>query len=201
MKREWTALVGHSAEAVLNKLRPILRGWVNYFRTQVSGETFKEIDHWMLQREYRWCKRTHPAKSWKWIVRTYFGKFQVGRHDKWVFGNPKTGNHLPHLSWTSIKRHIVVHHGASPDNPELCSYWERREARKAELLPTWRQRKLAKQQNGRCPICHDSLHNGEELHVHHVIPKSQGGEDALSNLKLVHLCCHQQIHKSRKVRV
>ena len=47
----------------------------------------------------------------------------------------------------------------------------------------------------------DSLHNGEELHVHHVIPKSQGGEDTVSNLTLVHLYCHQQIHQSRKVKV
>ena len=201
MKQEWTALVGHNVEAVLNKLRPVLRGWVNYFRTQVSAETFKKIDHWMFQREYRWCKRTHPTKSWNWIVQTYFGKFQVGRHDKWVFGNPKTGKHLPHLSWTPIQRHIVVRHDASPDNPALRSYWEHRETRKAELLATWRQRKLAKQQNGRCPICYDSLHNGEELHVHHVIPKSQGGEDTVSNLTLVHLYCHQQIHQSRKVKV
>ena len=89
----------------------------------------------------------------------------------------------------------------SPDDPDLRSYWERREARKAEPLPTWRQRELAKRQGGHCPICHDSLHDDRELRVQHVIPKSQSGEDALSNLTLVHLYCHQQTHKGRKVNV
>ena len=199
MKREWTALVGHNADAVLNRLRPILQGWGNYFRTQVSTETFNALDHWMSYRARRWCRRTHPTKSWSWIARTYFGRHRVGRQNKWVFGNPKTGNHLPYLSWMPIKRHNIVRYDASPDDPALRSYWKQREARKAELLPTWRQRELAKRQNRQCPICRDSLHNDEELHVHHVIPKSQGGEDAISNLALVHLYCHQQAHKGRKV--
>ena len=118
-----------------------------------------------------------------------------------MFGGPKTGNHLPRLSWTPIKRHIMVRFDASPDDPDPRSYWERREDRKTELLPTWRQRELAKRQGGHCPICHDSLHDDSELRVHRVIPKSQGGEDALSNLTLVHLYCHQQTHKGKKVNV
>lgn len=199
LKREWLALAGHNVDAVLTRLQPLLRGWVNYFRTKVSKETFQVLDHWMFQREAKWCKRTHPTKPWKWVARAYFGSHRVGRGDRWVFGNPKTGKHLPRLSWTPIKRHVMVRFDASPDDPDLRSYWERREAVKAELLPTRRQRELAKRQRGRCPICHDSLQNDEELHVHHVIPKSRGGEDAISNLALVHLYCHQQAHKGRKV--
>ena len=199
MKREWTALVGHNVSAVVKRLRPLLRGWVNYFRTEVSKETFKGLDQWMFFREVQWCKRTHPTKSWKWIARTYFDRHRTGRQNRWVFGNPKTGNHLPRLSWTSIRRHIMVRFDASPDDPDLRSYWERREARKADLLPSWRQRELAKRQNGLCPTCRDSLHNGEELHVHHVIPASRGGEDAISNLALVHQYCHQQTHNGSKV--
>ena len=199
IKREWLALSGNNVDAVLNRLRPVLQGWANYFRTQASKETFKNFDTWMFNRQVRWSKRTHPTKSWKWITRAYFGRHRVGRRDKWVFGNPKTGNHLPRLSWTPISRHIMVRYDASPDDPDLRSYWERREARKAEHLPTWRQRELAKRQGGQCSICRDSLHNGEELHVHHVIPQSQGGENAISNLALVHLYCHQRAHKSRKV--
>ena len=198
MKREWLALAGHNVDAVLNRLRSVMQGWANYFRTQVSKETFRSLDDWMFYREARWCRRSHPTKSWKWITRTYFGRHRVGRQHKWVFGNPKTGNHLPRLSWTPIKRHIMVRYDASPDDPDLRSYWKRREARKAELLPTWRERELARRQRGHCPICHDSLHDDEELHVHHVIPKSQGGADAISNLSLVHLYCHQQVHKRRK---
>ena len=178
MKDEWSILIGHNVDVVLNRLRPILRGWTNYYRTKVSKRTFRSIDKWMFSREARWCQRTHPNKSWNWIIRTYFGRHQVGRQDKWVFGNPKTGNLLPKLAWTPIQRHVLVRYDASPDDPDLRSYWEQREARKSALLPIRRQRELAKRQRGQCPVCHDSLHNDEELHVHHVIPRSQGGEDA-----------------------
>ena len=201
MKQEWSALVGHNVGAVLYRLKPFLRGWANYFRTAVSKEVFSTLDDWMIYREAQWCKRTHPSKPWNWIARTYFCSARAGRQDKWVFGQPRTGNHLPKLSWTPIRRHVMVRYDASPDDPDLRSYWERREARKAELLPTWRLRVLAKRQKGHCPICHENLHNDEELNVHHVIPKSQGGEDAISNLTLVHLYCHQQAHKGRKVTV
>ena len=201
MKREWSSLVGHNADAVCIRLRPLLQGWANYFRTKVSKKTFSNIDNWMFFQQARWCRKTHPTKSWKWVARTYFGSHRVGRHDRWVFGNPKTGNHLPRLSWTPIKRHIMVRFDASPDDLDLRSYWERREARKAELLPTWRQRELAKRQGGQCPICHDSLHNSEELHVHHVVPKSQGGQNAITNLALVHLYGHQQMHKGRRMKL
>ena len=34
MKREWSALVGHNVDVVVRKLRPILRGWGNYFCTR-----------------------------------------------------------------------------------------------------------------------------------------------------------------------
>lgn len=200
MKQEWATSVGHNVETVLKRLRPIQRGWANYFRTQASKATFNKIDNWMVLREGQWCRRTHPSKPWKWIARTYFGSLRAGRRDRWVFGNPKTGHHLPRLAWTPIKRHIEVHHDASPDNPDLRSYWEQREARKADLLLTKQQRMLAKRQKGFCPLCRDSLHNDEELHVHHVIPKSQGGEDAISNLALVHLYCHQQLHRHRQVQ-
>ena len=201
MKQEWSGLTGHNVHEVLNRLRPLLRGWANYFRTTVSKEVFQDIDNWMWSRKVRWCKRAHPTKSWNWITRTYFGMDRVGnRRFKWGFGDPKTGTYLPQLSWTPIRRHVMVRYDASPDDPDLRSYWKRRETRKAELLPTWRHRELAKRQGGQCPVCHDSLHNDEELHVHHVIPKSRGGEDAISNLALVHLYCHQQVHKGGKVK-
>ena len=69
LKREWSAMVGHNVDAVVTRLRPILRGWANYFRTTVSSETFKDLDQWMFYREARWCKRAHPTKSWNWITR------------------------------------------------------------------------------------------------------------------------------------
>ena len=192
LKQEWKALAGHNAEAVIKKLTPILRGWASYFRSGVSKDTLAEVDHYMHQRTARWCRRTHPTKPWKWIKATYF---RTVRGNTWVFG--KDTAYLPKISWTPIIRHVPVKHDRSPDDGTLKEYWEWRRRKKLELLHTQRLRSLATRQSGKCPHCLDGLDNGEELHVHHLVPKAEGGKDQLQNLMLTHLYCHQQIHGRR----
>jgi len=197
LKTEWQALVGHNVNVVVGRLNPILKGWGYYFRHSVASQVFHDIDVKMFERARSWTRRSHHTKSWKWRVDRYFGQKQPGRTNKWVFGRDQ--GHLIQLQWIPIKRHVMVKYDASPDDPTLRTYWEEREKRKSALLPTKRWRELAKRQKGKCLHCHSSLHNAEELHVHHIIPKSKGGEDALSNLALIHLYCHQAIHGTRTV--
>lgn len=192
MKQEWLALVGHNADVVVHKLNPILRGWGNYFRIGVSQEAFSFIDNWMYRKECRWINRTHPNKAKRWKRKTYFGKWAEGREDCWVFGGESF--YLLKLQWIPISRHQMVIYDYSPDNPDLTRYWDERNQKKAYILPTRRQRRLAERQAGICPHCHDSLHNEEELHTHHIIPKAQGGKDEMKNLELVHQDCHRQKH-------
>jgi RNA-directed DNA polymerase len=192
LRQEWRALLGQNAGVVIKKLAPIIRGWTNYFRIGVSGETFQKVDSVMWHRSARWCKRTHPTKSWKWIRNTYYHTF--GR-DKWIFGTEKS--YLPRVSWTKIVRHIMVKHDVSPDDGTLREYWEERDRQKLELTLASRQKTLSRQQNGKCPYCLDSLNNGEELHIHHIVQKAKGGSNRLSNLHLTHLYCHQQQHRRK----
>ena len=98
LKHEWKDLTGSNAETVIKRLRPITRGWANYFRHGVSKELFVKVDNYMFQRIVRWSKRTHPAKSWTWIKKTYF---QTIRGDRWIFGTEKI--HLPKVS--SVPHH------------------------------------------------------------------------------------------------
>ncbi|MGQ4810593.1 hypothetical protein NKDENANG_04073 [Candidatus Entotheonellaceae bacterium PAL068K] len=93
----------------------------------------------------------------------------------------------------------MVTYDASPDDPARRTHWEQREVEQGKSLATRGQRDRAKRQKGVCTTCGDSLHNGEERHSHHVRPRSKGGKDSLSNLILVHMYCHQQIHKSKTV--
>ncbi len=44
LRTELRSLRGSNAQAVLRRLNPIIRGWAAYYRTQVSGETFKALD-------------------------------------------------------------------------------------------------------------------------------------------------------------
>jgi RNA-directed DNA polymerase len=193
VKQVWLNNMSQNVDTLISKLNPIIRGWANYFRIGVSSEAFRSIDDWMFKREKRYAKRMHPNKSDGWRDKRYFGKLNLDRNDNWVFGNKQTGVHLLKFSWFKIKRHNLVRGTSSPDNPELREYWEKREKEKSlNLKPSYQ--KLAKRQDYKCPVCNESLLNGETLHCHHVIPRHQGGRDTYSNLRLVHFFCHQQIH-------
>ena len=194
LKQDWRNLNGYNALAVLEKLNPILRGWGNYYNKVVSQKTFESIDNFNYLRAMRWGKWMHPKKSHEWIKETYIRRWTTDTQRSGIFGDPETGFNIFRLSKMPIKRHILVQHGASPDNPDLSKYWQKREVRKVELLPTQRHKRVAYKQKGICAVCGDSLFGDEQLHLHHKIPKSAGGKDNVSNLQLLHAACHHQQH-------
>ena len=198
LKQEWLNLKGHNVQSVIVRLNPILKGWGNYYRHVVSTKTFNSLDDFIHMKSRKWLKQTHPNKPMKWIERNYYGRLRMDKQDNWVFGNLQTGEHLTRMRWLNIKRHAPIQHGASPDNPELREYWKQRNFKQVETLPYARQKRLAKRQKGICLVCRDSLFNGENLHVHHIIPKAEGGTDLYRNLALLHVTCHQQVHRKRK---
>jgi len=197
LRREWMSLKGCNIRAVLKRLNPILRGWANYFRISASKETFESIDDWMFKRCVRYVKFTHPNKGWRWCRSKYWGILHPKRKDQWVFGDKHSGGYLLKLSWTPIRRHVLVKGAASPDDPTLQCYWASRQKRKVQGLPP-RQQRLAHAQKGRCSHCGTSLFNGEELQVHHLKGRENPGSEEPQNLRLVHLYCHQQIHAGRR---
>ena len=199
MRTEWKNLLGHNVQGVMHKLNPILRGWGNYYRKVVSSDTFQSIDKYVYERMYIWLRRTHPTKSWKWIEETYMGRFRKDKTDAWIFGDKTSGQYLLKLSHLPIQRHILVKHGASPDDPELRSYWTKRNLRKEEVLPTMRHKRAARKQKGVCPVCGETLFGDEELHFHHIKPQAEGGTDNPKNLVLIHHTCHRQVHKRKTV--
>lgn len=195
LRQEWLDLNGHNAETVINKLNPILRGWGNYYRKAVSQEAFEKVDYFNFLRGIRWTKRMNPQKSYTQRESQYFQSMDTDNHKCKVFTDPETGLYLTRLSIMPIQRHILIQHGASPDNPELSKYWQKREMRKVELLPTRLHKKIAQKQKGLCLACKDTLYGDELLHLHHKVPKSEGGKDIPSNLELLHATCHNQIHR------
>ncbi len=190
---EWKHRVGVETSSIIATLNPIIRGWANYFRSQASTRTFQCLDYWMFHRQQQYAYRRHPKKAWYWRKQKYWGKLHPYRQDNWVFGNKDTGCFLLKFTWFPIQRHVMVKGRASPDDPDLKAYWQEREARKGKQLRPGLQI-LAKRQGNVCPVCQQSLFNGEELHKHHVILRREGGSDELANLQVLHLYCHQQIH-------
>ena len=153
---EMLALRGANAEAVLQRLNPIIRGWSAYYRSVVSSEAFAKLDDYLWKLTYKWATHSHPNKSRHWISNRYFGKFNRSRDDQWVFGVANSGAYLLKFSWTRIVRHELVPGTASPDDPDLAEYWARRRQRSTPPLDSI-SLGLLKTQHGRCPLCGEFL--------------------------------------------
>ncbi len=181
---------GKPVHDLIARLNPVIRGWANYFRTGVSGRTFGILDWYCCTRQRRWVVRQHPHKSWGWRKRQYWGNHR-GK-DMWVFGSKS--HYMFKFAWTPIKRHTMVRRFASWDDPDLQGYWDERKVREIESMLNAFKGKIAKQQGYVCPVCKDHLANGEEIHEHHLLPRSEGGGNEPANYRLVHYYCHQAAH-------
>ncbi len=199
LRAVWRQYQGANVAALLTAINPIVRGWANYYRTEVSSRTFKKLDHWMWQRSQRYAKRNHPNKPWYWRKRRYWGKLNPKRNDTWVFGDKASGRYLQKFAWVNIKRHTLVKGAASPDDPTLRGYWEGRMRVKTRDLPPSHQ-VVARRQQHVCPLCGETIHNGEEIHIHHVKGRGKPGSDRYENLIFLHLYCHQQITARESLR-
>ena len=195
LRPTWLKYKSNQVKELISELNPIIRGWANYHRKGVARKVFESLDQWMHKRARRYAKRKHPRKNDTWRKEKYFGRFNLERKDNWVFGDHSSGIHLLKFTWFDIKRHVLIPGLSSPDdpNPKIQKWFkEKRKRDSQDYQKSWQ--KIAKNQHFVCPVCKESLFNREELHVHHVIPKSEGGKDTYKNLQLVHLMCHQRIH-------
>ena len=156
LREELRSLRGSNAQAVIRKLNPIIRGWANYYRTQVSAAAFGKLDHYLWRLTLKWATRSHQNKPITWVIAQYFGKFNKARQDRWVFGHRNSGAFMHRFAWTRIVRHEIVKHRASPDDPALADYWTRRR-RKTPLPINLTARRLYRAQDGRCAICNSTL--------------------------------------------
>jgi RNA-directed DNA polymerase len=193
LKGLWRQQVGSPTIARINAMNPVIRGWSNSFRVGVSKEVFTDVDAFMSQRAYRSMKRRHPKKAGWWCTEKYWGQ-TPGRQGRWVFQDKERDGTLRKFAWTKIVRHRLVPTTFSPDDPTLQEYGQQRRAK--PQVTALRRRQLVHRQQGICPVCHQHLDNGEELHIHQVVPKKSGGKDDLANLRLVHHHCHHQMHSN-----
>ena len=44
-----------------------------------------------------------------------------------------------------------------------------------------------------CPVCGESLHNGESVELHHIVPRKSGGKYSVENILPLHEICHKQV--------
>ena len=183
-----------SQAALISFLNPIIRGWSNYQSPWNSKETFSKLDHLLWKRLYSWGKRRHPNKGKKWVVRKYWRT--IG-NNCWVFASPRkeqdSYNLLLHSSFPAGLRWKKVKGTRSPYDGDSI-YWSTRMGENYKYLEPQKAR-LLKWQKGRCSHCGLHFKPGESIEKHHLQPRAKGGSNSDKNLTLVHLHCHDQIHR------
>jgi RNA-directed DNA polymerase len=54
---------------LIRALNPVIRGWVNFQRFNVSSVIFQGVDMQIFQALWRWAKRRHHNKGMRWIAK------------------------------------------------------------------------------------------------------------------------------------
>jgi RNA-directed DNA polymerase len=67
-----TQITDRDPMLVILELNRVTRGWANYFRTGASKRAFRDIDHYLWWRAWRWLRAKHPTRNVQWIKRTYY---------------------------------------------------------------------------------------------------------------------------------
>lgn len=82
----------------------------------------------------------------------------------------------------------------NPYLPEDKGYFQKR---KEKLVLTKFKAAIYKLYKHICPECGESLHNGERIELHHILPKAKGGmKNKKDNIMPLHQICHQQITRN-----
>jgi RNA-directed DNA polymerase len=196
LRHTFGQLHGSNVTCLIKTLNPQLRGWANYYRGVVSTDTFSKLEYYVFWKLRRWISKSHPNKSFSWRDRRYWANHPAYPGSSWNFVDQDTGMVLYRIGYTRIKRHVLIKGDASPDNPEFKDYFEQRAQRSIQIGDYAKAaQRIIRYQKAMCPNCHQSLFNGEDVHIHHKKPRSQGGTNNISNLVAVHLICHLQLHR------
>lgn len=60
-----------SLRQLLTHLNPVLRGWGTYFRYDASKRTLAYVDNFAWWRVFRWLRKKHPKRTWKYLRTRY----------------------------------------------------------------------------------------------------------------------------------
>ena len=201
--REIIRIHGSAKQTTLIRgLNPILRGWANYHRSQSASKAFQAADAQVFAALWRWARRRHPKKGRRWVRQRYW---QTSGNRTWVFATPRPdlcGNadsvQLVDLPSVKIRRHPKVKADYNPFDPTWEAYAENRRTAVMSVKLGYRKQVLSlyNRQQGNCAHCGTAITEESGWHDHHIVYRSMGGDDTLSNRVLVHPNCHAQIHNS-----
>ncbi len=119
---------GNNVDTLIFRLIPVIRGTALYWRYSVIYEIFHDMDFHLWNKTYKFLRRMHPNKSWKWIKNRYFTYHtdDYGHVSKWLLKDPKSGRFLMKMSWFKHRDYIMIKHNYSPYDRTKLDYFENR---------------------------------------------------------------------------
>lgn len=181
-------------EDLIRKLNPVIRGWVNFQKYNVSTKAFERFDFDVWRCLWRWCKRRHPNKSHKWIAEKYFRR--VGTRN-WTFSAKMSDSfelHLIYATDTNITRWLKTKSEATPFDDRFTEYFEDRDTKRMfrEINGRRKLNALYKMQKGICPYCGGNITVEQGFRIH-----TELGADFKEKKALLHAGCHRKLHYSK----
>jgi len=182
-----------SPQEIGRKLNAVIIGWGMYYRHVVSKDIFSKLDHDIWCNLYCWSRKQSNKPTGQ-TVEKYFSRSKERRR---VF---KTGKQISELSSIPIKRYIKINNDHRVYDVKSIEYWEMREYMNAKdsILGAGVLSSLFGKQKGKCAYCKQPITkeevNSVEFHKHHMKPRTEGGNEKLNNLRLVHTLCHRDLH-------
>lgn len=124
----FNSMNGHNVGELIDKLNPVIEGIAEYWKPMVSSKAFKDIDYYVWKKTWKFLRRLHHDKSYKWIINKYFPKPSKDNkyHDNWILTDPNTGKQLTKMSWTKIERHKMIKYNYSPLDKSKSEYFKKK---------------------------------------------------------------------------
>jgi len=170
---------------MIDRLNPVLRGWGNYHRHIICGETYSKINSYVWFRLMRWGKRRHPEKSGIWIAKRYFGH---AKGSTWAFMDKATGKTLIRLNNDiNTFRHIKILGEANPFDAQWNGYFHNREKLIKMKSVSHYIGKVSKQQDGKCPHCKEVIQAEDKHHLHYI--DGDKTHTRVKNVLMIHKTC------------
>jgi RNA-directed DNA polymerase len=170
---------------IISEINPVLRGWGEHKRISYhSQETFITIDHWIYLKMLKW------SYSQKGSLRRTLGKCLIKTaRRKWNWGKSQKEK-IINLGEISIIRLTRIKLNKNPYIKENLEYFR---IKRDKIIEAKFRATIYKKFKQLCPLCGESLHNGEAVELHHIIPRKRGGTYKIKNIQPLHQICHQQV--------
>jgi len=176
-------------KAIIRDVNPIIRGWAEHKRiSYLSQETFIGLDHWIYHKMMKWITRFKGSKLKvikKYVIKTDTRKWNWGISIKEKILN------LGEIPITSLRPLKLDR------NPYLLQDEDYFNKRKENTIYAKFRATVYRKFKHICPVCNETLHNGEKVELHHIVTQKQGGKYQLKNIQPLHQICHQKVTYSK----